>query len=83
MNTYDWLSDMDLPPYEVFDVVEIRFKGTRKDFFRNTLKLDITNGDAVIVDVPNGHHLGFVAMQGELVRLQMIKKGITDDENIR
>ena len=83
MNTYDWLSGMDLPPYEVFDVVEIRFKNGRKDFFRNTLKLDIITGDAAIVDVPNGHHLGFVAMQGELVRLQMIKKGISDDENIR
>ncbi len=83
LNTFDWLSDMDLPPYEVFDVVEVRFKSGRKDFFRNTLKLDVTCGDALILDVPNGHHLGFVAMQGELVRLQMIKKGIADDENIR
>ena len=40
-------------------------------------------GDAVIVDVPNGHHLGYVSLQGELVRLQMQKKKIRDDDKIR
>ena len=46
-------------------------------------KLDLNTGDAVVVDVPNGHHIGYVSLQGELVRLQMLKKGINSDDEIR
>jgi len=83
LSTYDWLADIEVPEKEIFDVVEVRFKNGRKDFFRNKHKFDIQNGDAVIVDVPNGHHLGYVSLKGELVRLQMLKKKVTDDDNIR
>lgn len=83
MNVFDWLSNMDLPVIDKFDIVEVRFKGGRKDFFRNTDELDLTTGDAVIVDVPNGHHLGHVSLQGELVRLQMQKKKIKNNDEIR
>ena len=83
LNSFDWLIDMDLPPDEQFDVVEVRFKNGKKDFFRNVNKYPLYNGDAVIVDVPNGHHMGFVALQGELVRLQMFKKKVENDDQIR
>jgi cell fate regulator YaaT (PSP1 superfamily) len=81
---FDWLSDMDLPTsFEEFDIIEVRFKGGRKDFFRNINRLDLTTGDAVVVDVPNGHHIGFVSLKGELVRLQMLKKKVDNNEEIR
>lgn len=83
MNVFDWLSNMDLPGVDVFDVVEVRFKGGRKEFFRNINDLDLTTGDAVVVDVPNGHHIGYVSLQGELVRLQMQKKKIKNDDEIK
>lgn len=83
LNVFDWLSDMDVPAMHRFDVVEVRFKNGRKDFFRNADKLDIVTGDPVVVDVPNGHHIGYVSLQGELVRLQMTKKGIKDDDSVR
>jgi len=83
LNSFDWLIDMDLPIDERFDVLEIRFKNGKKEFFRNPNKYPLHTGDAVIVDVPNGHHLGFVSLQGELVRLQMIKKKVENDEQIR
>lgn len=83
LNVFDWLSNMDVPAMHRFDVVEVRFKNGRKDFFRNTKKLDIVTGDPIVVDVPNGHHIGYVSLQGELVRLQMNKKGIKDDEEVR
>lgn len=83
MNVFDWLSDMDLPAKNRFNVVEVRFKGGRKEFFRNNEMLDLITGDPVVVDVPNGHHIGYVSMQGELVRLQMKKKGVKDDEEIK
>lgn len=84
MNSFDWLGNMELDTViSQFNIVEVRFKGGRKEFFRNSNNLDLTTGDAVIVDVPNGHHLGFVSLMGELVRLQMKKKNVQDDENIK
>jgi len=83
MNVFDWLSNMDLPVVDKFDVVEVRFKGGRKEFFRNSENLDLTTGDAVVVDVPNGHHIGHVSLQGELVRLQMQKRKIKNDGEIK
>ena len=84
LNVFDWLSDMDLPTsFEEFDIVEVRFKGGRKDFFRNSNSLNLTTGDPVVVDVPNGHHIGYVSLKGELVRLQMLKKKVDNNEEIR
>lgn len=83
MNAYDWLSNMDIPAKDLYDIIEVKFKGGRKDFFRNIDKLDLVIGDPVVVDVPNGHHIGQVALTGELVRLQMQKKNVPDNDNIR
>jgi cell fate regulator YaaT (PSP1 superfamily) len=83
MNVFDWLSNMEMPGQDTFNIVEVRFKNGRKDFYRNIDKLQLTTGDAVIVEIPNGHHLGFISLQGELVRLQMQKKKIADDNEIK
>ncbi len=83
MNVFDWLSNMEMPMADRFDVVEVRFKNGRKEFFRNSEKLDLTAGDAVVIEVPNGHHLGHVSLQGELVRLQMKKKNVANDGEIK
>lgn len=83
MNVFDWLSNMDMPSEERFDITEVRFKNGRKDFYRNTDRLNLTTGDAIVVEVPNGHHIGHVSMQGELVRLQMQKKKIPNDDQVK
>jgi cell fate regulator YaaT (PSP1 superfamily) len=83
MNVFDWLSNMDIPVADRFNIVEVRFKNGRKEFFKNADGLNLTTGDAVIVEVPNGHHLGYISMQGELVRLQMQKKKVANDSEIR
>ena len=83
MNVFDWLSNMDMPAQDRFNIVEVRFKNGRKEFFKNSDALMLTTGDAVILEVPNGHHLGHVSMQGELVRLQMQKKKVANDSEIK
>jgi cell fate regulator YaaT (PSP1 superfamily) len=83
MNVFDWLSNMDMPTEDKFNIIEVRFKNGRKEFHRNTEKLNLTTGDAVVVEVPNGHHIGHVSMQGELVRLQMQKKKVANDDEIK
>jgi cell fate regulator YaaT (PSP1 superfamily) len=71
--------------FQGFDIVEIRFKGGRKDFYRNASRLPLVTGDAVVIDAGgNGWHLGHVSLKGELVRLQMKKKKVpTDSKDIR
>ena len=83
---FDWLADVAVPDsFAGFDIVEIRFKGGRKDFFRNDQRLNLTTGDAVVVEATgSGWHLGHVSLKGELVRLQMRKKKVpTDSREIK
>ncbi|WP_341227639.1 regulatory iron-sulfur-containing complex subunit RicT [uncultured Arcticibacterium sp.] len=82
LNTFDWLSDMALPSSMRYDVVEVKFKGGRKGYFRNTKKLDLYTGDFVACQMSTGFHIGTVSLQGELVRLQLIKKGISDNNEL-
>src|SRR5688572_20868926 len=75
---------MELPTsFEEFDIVEVRFKGGRKDFYRNANNLPLITGEAVVVEVPNGQHIGYVSLKGELVRLQMLKKKVDNNEEIK
>jgi len=72
LNVYDWLSDMELPEgQKPFNVVEVRFKGSRKEFFRNAEYLPLKTGDVVAVEGTPGHDIGTVSLVGELVRFQL------------
>lgn len=82
LSVTNWLSDMEMPTDDAFNIVEVRFKSGRKEFFKNN-NLNLATGDSVVVDVPNGHHIGYVSLMGELVKFQMKKKNVEDDENIR
>ncbi len=73
---------MGIPQVDNFDIVEVKFKGGRKEYFRNVDYLSLNTGDPVVVDVPSGHHIGYVSLQGELVRLQMQKRKVRNDDNI-
>src|SRR6478736_6319847 len=83
MNVFDWLSNMEMPIEDKFNIVEVRFKNGRKEFHRNSDNLALTTGDAIVVEVPSGHHIGHVSLQGELVRLQMQKKKVANDGEIK
>jgi len=83
MNVFNWLSNMEMPVQDRFDIAEIRFKNGRKDFYRNPERLELQTGDAVMVEAQHGHHIGYVSLQGELVRLQMKKKNVPNDGEIK
>ncbi len=77
LTVFDWLANMNLPSgQEPFDCVEIRFKNGRKEFYRNTEKLTLNIGDVVATEASPGHDVGIVTLTGELVKVQMKKKGI-------
>lgn len=81
MNVFDWLEDMSNPLD--FDVIEVKFKGGQKGFFRNVNNLNLHTGDPVVVETSPGHHLGFVSLQGELVRLQMKRKKVIYNDDLK
>lgn len=77
MNVFDWLADMQLPPGQrPCDVVEVRFKNNRKDFFRNVGDLPLATGDVIAVESSPGHDIGTVSLAGELVKAQLRKKNV-------
>jgi len=85
MPVFNWLSNMSLPAGKSpFDILEVRFKNGRKEFFKNKNNLNVHMGDNVAVEGTSGHDIGVVSLKGELVRLQMRKKKIKiDSENIK
>ncbi len=76
LDVYDWLSNMDMPSnYKAFNVVEVKFKGSRKDFFINHEHLYLENGELVAVETTTGgYDIGHISLTGELVRMQIKKK---------
>jgi cell fate regulator YaaT (PSP1 superfamily) len=76
LTVFDWLSNMSLPNGETpFDCVEVRFKNGRKEFYRNTDKISLSISDIVATEASPGHDIGIVTLTGELVKIQMKKKG--------
>jgi cell fate regulator YaaT (PSP1 superfamily) len=81
LNAFDWL--MNMPVAAVSDeckVVEVSFnQGSRKDFFRNTTLQQFEKGDLICVEGVSGFDLGEVSLTGEIVRLQMKKHEVKED----
>ncbi len=84
LTVFDWLSNMSLPNgQKPFDCVEVRFKNSRKEFFRKTDKLSLSIGDVVATEASPGHNVGIVTLTGELVKVQMKKKKVDwNDETL-
>lgn len=82
MNAYDWLANLPFSdPESSCRVVEVSFNnGSRKDFFRNTTLQQFQKGDIVTVEGVSGFDVGTVNLTGEIVRLQMKKRGVREDD---
>ena len=64
----------NVAPVDYADVFEVRFKNTRKGFYRNASGLSIRQGDMVVVEAQTGYDLGIVTLEGPLVARQMRSK---------
>lgn len=81
LNVHDWLSNLELPwGQKAYEYVEVRFKSNRKDFFRNVNQLDLYQNDWVVVEAQHGHDVGQVTLKGELVRLQMKRRRVQEED---
>jgi len=74
-DSFDWLKTVPVPVgSKTPDMVEVRFKNSRKDYFRMSPEMDLTVGEIVAVEASPGHDIGIVSMVGEMVRFQLRKK---------
>ena len=80
MNVYDWLANLPFSdPESGCRIVEVSFnQGSRKEFYRNSTPQALIRGDMVSVEGVSGFDVGEVSMTGELVRLQLKKKGVEE-----
>jgi len=71
---------MDMPTnYRVFQIVEIKFKGSRKDFYLNSDNIYLEAGELVVTETATGgFDIGHVSVTGELVRMQMTKRRVNE-----
>jgi cell fate regulator YaaT (PSP1 superfamily) len=75
LEVYDWLANIALPGNQTpYDIVEVRFKNSRKNFYRNSKGISLFAGDVVAVEASPGYDVGIVSVVGELARIQVRKK---------
>jgi cell fate regulator YaaT (PSP1 superfamily) len=81
LNVHDWLANLPFSdPESGCRVIEVSFNnGSRKEFYRNTTTHLFEKGDAVSVEGVSGFDVGSVTITGEIVRLQMKKKGMEEN----
>lgn len=76
----DWLKDIQSVALAE-DIVEVRFKNTRKDYYQNVNNLNLKVGDLIAVEGNPGHDIGIISLKGELVRKQMNRHRVTLNNN--
>jgi cell fate regulator YaaT (PSP1 superfamily) len=75
LEVFDWLANIELPEGQSsYDIVEVRFKNSRKSFYRNSKNFTLHIGDVVGVDASPGYDIGVVSVVGELAKIQVKKK---------
>lgn len=81
MNAHDWLKNLPIADMDsACKVIEVSFsQGTRKDFFRNTSLQPYEKGDLIAVEGVSGFDVGEVSLTGEIVRLQMKKRNVKEE----
>jgi len=77
---YDWLKGVPSASISQNQYAEVRFKNTRKEYYRNTAKLSLHVGELVVVESDVSHDIGTISLTGELANLQFKKKSISTKE---
>ncbi len=81
LDVFDWLAGMESSAINAQPLVEVRFKNTRKEYYRCGTSITPAVGDALVVEASHGSDIGMVTLTGELVRIQLEKKSPKTNTN--
>jgi cell fate regulator YaaT (PSP1 superfamily) len=73
IDSYDWLNELP-DTSDQSDIVEVKFKSTRREYFSNSENIDIKRGDKIVVATSPGHDIGEVTLTGYLAEKQFNRK---------
>ncbi len=59
------------------DIFEVRFKNTRRSYYKNVNNLQLKRGDIVAVEASPGHDIGIISLTGDMVAKQIRRIGFT------
>ena len=59
------------------DIFEVRFKNTRRSYYKNVNNLQLKRGDIVAVEASPGHDIGIISLTGDMVAKQIRRVGFT------
>jgi len=82
LNTFNWLDNVPIPSTQkkTYNIVEVRFKNNRKEYFKEPEGIKLSVGEIVAVEANPGHDIGIVTMpSGLLTELQLKRKKISID----
>ncbi|MDR1130190.1 MAG: hypothetical protein LBK96_04345 [Prevotellaceae bacterium] len=71
LTVYNWLRN--IPADREYDIFEVRFKNTRKGFYRNVNNIDLREGDIVAVEASPGHDIGIISALGPVAEIKFLK----------
>ncbi|MDR0561023.1 MAG: hypothetical protein LBG92_12740 [Prevotellaceae bacterium] len=71
LTVYNWLKN--IPADREYDIFEVRFKNTRKGFYRNVNAIDLKEGDIVAVEASPGHDIGIISALGPIAEIKFLK----------
>lgn len=74
LDVYNWLQNV--PADADYDIYEVKFKNTRKGYFKNVNNLNLKVGDIIAVESSPGHDTGIISLDGPLVALQIKRHNI-------
>ncbi|MFW6101085.1 MAG: PSP1 domain-containing protein, partial [Bacteroidota bacterium] len=77
--TYNWLKDIPDSQNQC-DILEVRFKNTRKEYFHNINHIRLNEGDIVAVEASPGHDIGIVSLTGTLVWKKLKQHNLSPED---
>lgn len=81
LEVFDWLAGMESSAVNSTPLIEVRFKNTRKEYFRYGTSITPSVGDIVMVEAAHGTDVGAVTLTGELVKVQLTRKNSKTNVN--
>ncbi|MDD2490929.1 MAG: regulatory iron-sulfur-containing complex subunit RicT [Bacteroidales bacterium] len=74
LSVFDWLCG--ITDSDSAEIYEVRFKNTRKLYYRNESGNSLSVGDIVVVEATNGHDVGLVTLKGPVIGKQLKRHNI-------